>query len=124
MKKQIPTAARILLGLMFTGAAVAGMMGKVPPPEPVAAQTFMGVMVSSGLLYLVKILELVCGVALLSGFFVPLALLVLAPIIVNIGFFHLALDPSASMVVVVMITLWAVTASAYRPVFTPLLRPR
>jgi putative oxidoreductase len=121
MKKYLPTAVRILLGLMFVGSSIAGMMGKAPPPEPEAAQAFMGVLLSSGLLYLVKILELLCGLALISGFFAPLALLVLAPIIVNIAFFHAALDPSGLMVGVVLTALWVGNAMAYRTVFAPLL---
>jgi putative oxidoreductase len=112
------------MGLLFTASAVAGMMGKVPPPEPAAAQAFMGVLVSSGLLYLVKVLELLCGLALLSGFFVRLALLVLAPIIVNIAFFHVALDPSGLIVGVVLIALWVGNGMAYRADFLPLLRAR
>ena len=124
MKKHIPTAVRLLTGLMFTGSAIGGMMGKVPPPEPEAAQAFMGVLFSSGLLYLVKILELLCGLALIAGFFVPLALLVLAPIIVNIAFFHVVLDPSGFMVAVVLIGLWVGNAMSYRSEFLPLLRAK
>ena len=124
MKKYIPQAVRVLTGLIFIGSAIAGMMGKVPPPEPEAAKTFMGVLFSSGLLYLVKVLELLCGLALISGFFVPLALLVLAPIIVNIAFFHVALDPSGLMVAVVLAALWAGNAVAHRSLFVPLLQAR
>lgn len=124
MKKHIPTTIRVLTGLLFTGSAIAGMLGKAPPPEPEAAQAFMGVLFSSGLLYLVKILELVCGLALISGFFVPLALLVLAPIIVNIAFFHVALDPSGLLVAVVLTALWVGNAMAQREVLLPLLRAR
>ena len=91
MTKHLPTVIRVLLGLLFSAAAVAGMIGKIPPPKPEAAQVFMGVLFDSGLLYVVKFLELLCGLALLTGFFVPLALLVLAPIIANIVFFHIAL---------------------------------
>jgi uncharacterized membrane protein YphA (DoxX/SURF4 family) len=124
MKKYIPIILRVLTGLMFTGSAIAGMMGKVPPPEPEAAQAFMGVLFSSGLLYLVKILELLCGLALISGLFVPLALLILAPIIVNIAFFHVALDPSGLMVAVVLIALWVGNTMVHRTDFLPLLRAR
>ena len=124
MKKYIPTTVRVLTGLMFTGSAIAGMMGKVPPPEPEAAKAFMDVLLSSGLLYLVKALELLCGLALISGFFVPLALLVLAPIIVNIAFFHVALDPSGLMVAVVLAVLWVGNAVAHRSLFLPLLQAR
>ena len=124
MKRYIPTTVRVLTGLMFTGSAIAGMMGKIPPPEPEAAQAFMGVLFSSGLLYVVKVLELLCGLALISGFFVPLALLVLCPIIVNIAFFHAALDPSGLMVAVVLAALWVGNAVAYRSLFVPLLQAR
>lgn len=124
MKKYVPTILRVLMGLMFTGSAIAGMMGKVPPPEPEAAQVFMGVLYSSGLLTFVKILELLCGLALISGFFVRLALLILAPIIVNIAFYHVALDPSGLMVGVVLIALWVANGLAYRKEFLPLLRAR
>ena len=124
MNKHIPTTIRVLTGIMFTASAIAGMMGMVPPPEASAAQAFMGVLFSSGLLYLVKILELVCGLALISGFFVPLALLILAPIIVNIVFFHLALDPSGLVVGGVLTALWVVSAMGQRTVLLPLLRAK
>jgi putative oxidoreductase len=124
MKKHVPTIVRVLTGLIFIGSAIAGMMGKAPPPEPEAAQAFMGVLYSSGLLYLVKVLELAAGLALLSGFFVPVALLVLAPILVNIAFFHFALDPAGRIVGVVLIALWVANAMAHRAVFLPLLQAR
>ena len=113
MKHYLPTSVRVFTGLLFVASAIAGMMGKVPPPEPAAAQAFMGVLYSSGLLFMVKGLELLCGLALLFGFFVPLALLVLAPIIVNIVFFHAALDPSGVLVSAVLVALWVGTAMAY-----------
>ena len=124
MTQHIPTVARLLIGLVFIAAFIADVTGKVQPPEPEAAQAFMDMLGSSGLLYLVKILELAGGLALLSGFFVPLALLVLAPIIVNIAFFHGALDPSGSVFSVVLIALWVVAASAHRAVFMPLLQAK
>ncbi len=124
MKRILPHAVRILLGLLFTGSAIAGMLGKVPPPEPEAAQAFMGTLVSSGLIYLVKVTELLCGLAILSGFFVPLALVALAPIIVNITFYHASLDPSGLGVSVVLIGLWAGNVVLRRADFASLLRAR
>jgi len=82
----------------------------------------MGALSSAGLIYLVKILELLCGLALIAGFFVPLALLVLVPIIANISFFHLVMDPSSLVVSVALVTLWTVNARDHRDVFRPLLR--
>lgn len=124
MKKYSATITRILLGLMFTAAALAGMMGKIPPPEPEQAQLFMGMLASSGLIFLVKISELVCGLALLSGRFVPLALMVLAPIVVNIAFYHASLDPTGNAVSVVLVGLWGATAFYNRDAFAPLLQAK
>jgi uncharacterized membrane protein YphA (DoxX/SURF4 family) len=124
MKRVFPTVVRILLGLMFAGAAIAGMLGKVPPPEPEAARDFMGMIFASGLLYLVKVTELLCGLALLSGFFVPLALVVIAPVIVNIAFFHASLDPAGLVVSAVLIALWTTNAWFHRAELSPLLRAR
>ena len=124
MKKKTLVAIRVVMGLMFVGSAVAGMMGKVPPPKPEAAQAFMGMLVGSGLLYLVKLLELLCGLALLFDFFVPLALVVLAPIVVNIGFFHAVLDPSGLGVGIVLAALWLANAYGQRERLLPLLQRR
>jgi putative oxidoreductase len=88
------------------------------------AQAFMGVLFSSGLLSLVKVLELLCGLALISGFFVPMALVVLAPIIVNIVFFHVVLDPSKLMVGMVLTALWVINALGHRTALDPLLRAK
>jgi putative oxidoreductase len=76
------------------------------------------------LLYVVKVLELLCGLALLTGFFVPLALLVLAPIIANIVFFHIALDPSGLMMGVLLTTLWVTNAMSHRIIFAPLIQTK
>lgn len=124
MKKHLFTISRILLGLILTGAAIAGLTGNVPPPEPQSAQAFLGVLFSSGLLQVVKILELVAGLALLSGFFVPIALVVMAPIVVNIMYFHTVLDPSGMVITVALAILWGANAWAHKTLFLPLLRAR
>lgn len=123
MRKYVPTILRVVLGLMFTGSAIAGVLGKAPPPASEAAQAFMGTLASSGLIYLVKAVELACGLALLSGFFVPLALVVLAPVLVNILFFHAALEPAGLIVSVALTALWMGNVMANRTTLFPLLRP-
>lgn len=124
MKKHAPTILRVVLGLMFTGSAIAGVLGKAPPPASEAGQAFMGMLASSGLIHLVKAVELACGLALLSGFFVPLALVVLAPILVNILFFHAALEPAGLIVSVSLAALWMGNVMGNRTTLFPLLRPR
>ena len=124
MKRWVPILVRVFLGFIFTAAALAGMMGKVPPPEPEPAQAFMGQLMASGLLYVVKILELMCGLALLSGFFVRLALIILAPIVFNIAYFHAALDPAGLPVGITLMVLWVANAVHVRNAFLPLLQMR
>jgi len=124
MTQKFTLVARILLGLVFTASAIAGLTGQLPPPEGPEAQAFMGTLFDSGLLVFVKFIELVAGLALISGFFAPLALVVLTPIIVNILYFHLSLDPVGIPVGIMLAVLAMVVAHGYRNVFLPLLQPR
>jgi hypothetical protein len=78
----------------------------------------------SGLLTLVKVIELVAGLALLTNRFVPLALALLAPIIVGILAVHLLLMPAGAPIAVVLLALELVTAWSYRAAFAPMLRAR
>ena len=124
MNHKFTLIARILLGLIFTVAAIAGLIGQLPPPEGIEAQAFMVNLFDSGLLVFVKIIELVAGLALVSGFLTPLALMMLAPIIVNIFYFHLTLDPVGILIGILLVVLAVVVANGYRNVFFTLLQPR
>ncbi len=122
MLQKAPLISRILLGLIFSASAIAGLAGVAPPPEGAEAQAFMGLIYSSGLLILIKVIELVAGLALLSGIFAPMALVVLAPIVVNILFFHITLDPQGIPVGIVLTILGVVAALGYKEIFRPILQ--
>ena len=95
--KWIPTIARILLGLIFLGSGIFGFVSHFafPPGLPENLQLFAkGLAASVYFMPLLKSTETVCGLLLITGAFVPLALVVLAPIILNIFFTHLFLAPS------------------------------
>lgn len=97
MKKKLPLIARILLGLIFFVFGIAGMFNLIPPPAniPQDMVTFMnGMMATKYFFPLLKGTEIACGALLLIGAFVPLALIVLAPIVLNIFLVHAFLDPS------------------------------
>ena len=68
--------------------------------------------------------RLVCGAALLTGFFAPLALVVLSPIVVVISWFHLTLDPEKWPMGVVLPALMFIAAHGYRTLYLPLLQAR
>jgi putative oxidoreductase len=118
--------ARILLGLMFVVFGFNFFFHYIPqPPPPPAAGAFAGAMFATGYIFhLLKVLEILSGFALLFGFCVPLALTVLAPIIVNILFFHAFLAPSGLPLPLVILVLELFLAWAYRDAFAPMLNPR
>ena len=86
--------------------------------------TFAVAFASTGLLTFIKAVELVSAIALLANRAVPLVLAVLAPIIVGITGFHLALEPSGLPIAAGLVALELLLAWAYRRTFAPMLRLR
>jgi uncharacterized membrane protein YphA (DoxX/SURF4 family) len=122
----IATGARLLLGLMFTVFGLNGFLHFIhmpPPPEPAALQ-FFGVMVTTHYMDVVFAVQLVCGVLLLAGLFVPLALIVLAPVIVNILLFHITMNPEGMVTGAIAAVLWGLAVRGVWPAFAGLLRAR
>src|SRR6476660_7750719 len=80
------TIVRILMGLLFVFGAAAFFFKFMPEPElKGAAKTFMeGVAASVYLMPFIKLTELVCGLLFLTGFFVPLATVMIFPVVLNI----------------------------------------
>jgi len=98
-------AARILLGLIFFVFGLNGFLNFIPAPAemPEKVMTFMnGIMATGYFLPFLKGTETICGLLLLVGAFVPLALVVLAPIVLNIFLFHAFLEPSGLPLAVVI----------------------
>jgi uncharacterized membrane protein YphA (DoxX/SURF4 family) len=126
MHAKIVIAARSLLGLVFLVFGLNFFFHFIPqPPMPAAAGAFAGAMFATGyLFFLVKVVEVTCGALLLVGRFVPLALTLLAPIVVNIVFFHAFLAPAGIVVPLVVFALEVYLAWAYRAAFRPMLAAR
>lgn len=124
--RHIAPIARILLGLVFLTFAVNYFVPFLPPPPPppAGAMAFGGALAVSGLLTLVKAIEIIAAIALLSNRFVPLALAVLAPIIVGIVFFHTVLAPDGLAIAAGVLALELVLAWQYRAAYAPMLRAR
>ena len=123
--KYLPTIARILLGLAFLIFGLNGFLNFIPPPPtgiPQGAMEFGAAMMKTGyLLQLVKGTEVLAAVLLLLNRFVPLALILLAPVLVNIIAFHAFLAPSGVTVPVVLLILELYLAWTYRHLFRPML---
>jgi len=123
--RYLPLTARILLGLVFTVTGLNGFLNFLPQPAtpmPAGAMAFAGAMVKTGyLMPLLMATQLISGLLLLAGRFVPLALALLAPVVVNIVAFHLFLAPAGLPVAGPVLVLEVYLAWAYRTAFRPML---
>lgn len=126
MNKKIVTTARVFLGLVFTVFGLNGFLQFMPMPEmPQSAQAFMGALMEAGyFLPVLKTVETLSGILLLANLFVPLVLVVLAPIVLNITLFHLFLAPSGLILPVLLIAAGVYLAVAYRHVYQPLFQAK
>ena len=117
--------ARLLLGLMFT---MSGAMGfvlvfghmKMPTPPPGMAADFGKLFFESRWVLIVDSFQLLSGLLLLANRFVPLALTILAGILVNIIAFHITMSPSGIAPGLVACVLWGVVAWERWEFFAPL----
>jgi uncharacterized membrane protein YphA (DoxX/SURF4 family) len=117
--KTVSIIARYLLGLQFTVFGLNGFLHFIPqppPPNPLALQ-FLGAVIASHFAAFFFALQVLGGLLLLFGFFVPLALTVLAAELYNILAFHLTMAPASIPPALVACVLWILVFSQYRESF-------
>ena len=116
--------ARVLVGLVFVVFGLNGFFHFIQPPEMnEAAGSLMGALVGTGyFMIVVKLVEVVSGVIILSGRFLPLGLILLAPVSVNILLFHIFLDQSGLGMAVFIVALQLFLAWTYRDSFSGVLQ--
>lgn len=100
------------------------------PPMPPAAAAFLGALMKTGyMLPLIWATEILAGALILVGIFVPLGLVMLAPVLVNIVLYHVFLSPSGMGLAIIVCLLELIVAWQYRRCFdalfvsTPLAEP-
>ena len=131
MTRHLPAVARVLMGLMFFVFGLNGFLHFIPEPKtpmPEGAMAFAGALMKSGYMFpLIMGTQLTVGILLLANRFVPLALALLAPVIVNIIAFHVFLQPAglAPGAVALLLELYLAWSyrSAYRSMLAPKVRP-
>jgi len=130
LKAKITLGIRVLLGLAFTAAGLAGLLQLAPPPtdlsEPMMKFT-EGMAASVYFMPFLKAVETICGLLLLSGLFVPLALVILAPIVIHIFLVHAFMAPEGLPVALIlgsMTAYLAFFAEPYRGKIRALFVPR
>jgi hypothetical protein len=121
----LPPIARVLMGLMFFVFGLNGFFHFIPQPKdamPEGVTALMGgFMASHYMMPLIFGTQTLVGFLLLVNCFVPLALALIAPVIVNIIAFHLFLMPSTIAPGIVVLILEIYLAWSYRRVYAPML---
>jgi putative oxidoreductase len=116
--------ARYLLGLIFTVFGLNGFLNFIhepPPTNPLAIQFFVAVSASHFAAFFFA-MQVFGGLLLLSGYFIPLALTVLAAEIYNILAFHVTLAPASIAPALVACVLWVLVFLQYRESFNSIFR--
>jgi uncharacterized membrane protein YphA (DoxX/SURF4 family) len=123
--RTVSTIARYLSGVIFLVFGLNGFLKFIPLPPPggIAGQ-FMGALYASHYLWVIFAFEVIAAVLLLINRYVPLAVAVLAPVIVNILFFHALMAPSGIPQALFVAVLWAVMFVDVRPAFSGLFQSR
>ena len=118
--KIVTLIARLLLGLIFLFFGLNGFfhfLDMGPPPSGLAGQ-FIVALAQSKYFLVVAALQVVGGALLLVNRYVPLALVLLGPVIVNIVLYHLFLNITGLAMAIVVTILWAVVFYSHRQYFS------
>ena len=119
------TIARYLAGVIFLVMGLNGFLNFIhfPPPAGIAGQ-FMGALFVSHYLWVIFAFQVIAGALLLVNRFVPLAVAILAPVLVNILTFHMLMAPSGLPMALVVAVLWVLIFIEVRPAFSGLFQSR
>ncbi len=117
--KIVALIARILLGVMFVVFGLNGFFHFIPmaPMPGGPAKDFMTILSESHYMAVVFAVQLAGGVLLLANRFVPIALVLLGPVIVNILLFHITMEPGTLPPGIVATILWFVVFASVRSAF-------
>ena len=126
--RHVTLAARLLLGLLFFVFGLNGFLHFIPEPKtpmPAGAVAFAGALMQTHYMFpMIMGTQLLVGIMLLLNVFVPLALALIVPVIVNIIAFHLFLQPSGLAPGAVALALELYLAWAYRKAYSSMLAVR
>lgn len=117
--------ARVLLGLVFVffgSNAFLHFLGNPPPPQGLAGEYFHALS-ASGYIYVIGAFQVVGGLLVLIGRFVPLGLTILGAMIVNIWCFHILIAPAGFGPAIVVTVLELFLVWRYRDAFAGMVRP-
>ena len=122
--KVVSTIARYLLGAIFLSFGSNLFFNFLHPPMPTGVTgQFFGALVVTHYIYVIAFFQAAPAILLLINRYVPLGLILLAPILVGILFVHILFAPGLPMALIVA-ALWILTAWPVRSAFSGLLQAR
>lgn len=121
LMKKLTLPIRLLLGFIFLGAGIAFFLTTPQPMPGPIGEFFKGMMATGYFFYLLKGTEILCGLLLLSGFFVPLALVILAPIILNIFLVHAFMMPQG-LPLAIAVGIFEIYLAFFSPQYSPAIK--
>jgi uncharacterized membrane protein YphA (DoxX/SURF4 family) len=119
----IPHVARILMALLFIFTGLNGFLDFLPHPATMP-EFSIALFKTRYMFPMIMGTQLVAGVLLLINRYVPLALVLIAPVVVNIVAFHAFLDRPQLPVAIVVLLLEVYLIWAYRKAYRPMLAAR
>ena len=115
---------RTLMGALFIFVSILfffHLYGKQPELKGTAKAFNDGLVASVYLMPLIKSIELICGILFVIGRFVPLATVVIFPIVVNILMYHAYIAPSGVPLAAILLVINLFLAFYYRKNYAGLL---
>jgi hypothetical protein len=123
--KRLPLILKILLGLVYVVFGLNYFLHFIPvPPMSGLSAQVMGVLAGSGWMTIVKVLEIALGAMLLANFYAPLALVLLAPITVNIVVFHALIHPEGLPMGIVLLIIHVILLFLHKSYYQGMLRAK
>ncbi len=116
--KIVTTVARFLLGVVFMVFGLNGFLNFIPAmPLPGLAGQFASVLAASHYAVPVFVIQVGCGLLFLVNRYVPLALTLIGPVIVNILIFHVTMNPSGIGPGALAAVCWLIVFYKFRRAF-------
>jgi putative oxidoreductase len=116
---------RILLGIIFVLFGLNGFLHFIPMPPPAGiAGQFFGILFASHFYVVIFGVQTLGGLLLLINRYVPLAIAILGPVIVNILCFHALMAPAGLPLAIVVTAMWFIVFARNKQYFAPLFTAR
>ena len=117
--------ARCLLGFVFLVFGLNGFLHFIPqPPMSGLALQFVMALAMSHFMAVVFLIQIVAAVPLLLNRYVPLALVLLGPVLANIVLFHAFMAPAGLPLPIILAVLWCLVAYDHRAAFAGIFQPQ